>query len=134
MMRPGFIQHKMMCMLMYIKHVVRPRLQEDRRAATEAQRVRRARRQICMLFVRAYKYKKQKELLDKRVIDRGDRICGRTRNVGRLTPKGGVGYCDTRVNAERIKETALYKTHRWPRRDKIGPTLMGFLHHLWEIT
>ena len=27
------------------------------------------------------------------------------------------------MNTERIKETALYKTHRWPRRDKIGPTL-----------
>ena len=127
-------RHKMVSVMMYIRHVVRPQIQEERRAAAEAQRVRRARRQICMLFVRAYKNTKQQEMLSKRVRDRGERICSRTKNVGRLTPKVGVVYCDTRVNTTRIRETALYKTHRWPRRDKIGPTLVGSLQHLWGIT
>ena len=57
-----------------------------------------------------------------------------TVNVGRLTPKGGVVYRTGRVNTARIKDTEMYKTHRWPRRDKAGPTLAGILHDLWEIT
>ena len=100
----------------------------------QARRVREAKWRICALLVREYKNNKQRDMLDKRKELRGDRVCSRTINVGRLTPKGGVVYREGRVNTARIKDTEMYKTHRWPRRDKTGPTLAGILHDLWEIT
>ena len=76
----------------------------------------------------------QQQMLQDRAHARIGLVCANTRNVNRLAPKGGVMYDETRRNKPRIKVDDLYTTHRWPRRDKCGPTLARLLQHAWGIT
>ena len=126
--------HAMTCLMVYIRHVHRP---VQRRRECERREVARRRHGlwlICSTLVRIYKQDKQIETLRARAQAREGLVCAHTRNVGRLAPQGGVKYDETRRYRERIAESALYKTHRWPRRDKCGPTLVGLLYHMWGIT
>ena len=81
-----------------------------------------------------YKQAKQNEMLHKRAVTREGLVCAHTRNVGRLKPKGGVTYDETKRYRKRIEKTEVYKTNRWPRRDKCGPTLVVLLYQTWDIT
>ena len=56
-------------------------------------------------------------------------MCKYEECLGRLKPKGGVKYDETKRYRKRIEETETYKTNRWPRRDKCGPTLVGLLYN-----
>ena len=89
---------------------------------------------MCISIVQIYKNDKHTGILTDRAAARDGLICAHTRNVGRLTPKGDVTYDETRRNKTRIRVDEIYKTHRWPRRDKCGPTLANLLHHIWGIT
>ena len=89
---------------------------------------------ICAALVREYKQQKQQQVLDTRRRTREGLVCANTRNVGRLVPKGGITYDETRRHKAHIQVEDRYALRRWPRRDKCGPTLVNVLHHLWGIT
>ena len=86
------------------------------------------------MLVRIYKEEKQRGVLEERRRMRAGLVCANTRDVGRVTARGGVVYDETRRNAPRIQVYDKYKVKRWPRRDKCGPTLVVTLHYLWGIT
>ena len=126
----------MISMIVYVRIVARPEVRRVR-AGEEAKRkaVRKARWAICALLVREYKQMQQEQLLKDRQHTRIGRICENTRNVGRLAPKGGVQYDETRRNRPRIKDTDVYTLRRWPRRDKCGPALVHLLYDdVWDVT
>ena len=119
---------------MYICTVLRPAACEQKE---EQLRVKQRRHKTWLKWSRIwmlYKQQRQQEMLSERAKAREGLVCAQTRNVGRLGPKGGVTYDETRRYRARIEDTVLYRTHRWPRRDKCGPTLVGLLHHTWGIT
>ena len=94
----------------------------------------RARWRICAMLVRIHKGDKQRGMLEERRRMRVGLVCANTRDVGRVTARGGVVYDETRRNAPRIQVHDKYKVKRWPRRDKCGPTLVDLLHHMWDVT
>ena len=128
------IVHAMISMVVYVRIVARPERRVSAEEEAKRKAVRKARWAICALLVREYKQMQQEQLLKDRQHTRIGRICENTRNVGRLAPKGGVQYDETRRNRPRIKDTDVYALRRWPRRDKCGPTLATALHFLWDIT
>lgn len=128
------ILHAMKCMITYVRMVVRPALRVKELEVREEARLRHAKWRICALLVREYKQRKQTQMLEDRSKAREGLVCAHTRNVGRLAPKGGVVYDETRRNKARIQVGDMYTLRRWPRRDKCGPTLVNVLHHLWGIT
>ena len=128
--------HSMRCLVVYVRAVLRYAQCEQRVDAARRERKRKALWDICAILVREYNYKqmKQEETLRERKAARMGRVCAHTRNVGRLGPKGGVVYDETRRNRPRIQEENVYTLKRWPRRDKTGPTLARVLHYLWGVT
>ena len=125
------LQHAMRCLIQYVRMVYRPS-----RVAKHTQevRTRKAKWNICAYLVRTHKQAQHEKTLAERVTLRAGKICAHTRNVQRLTPKGITSYDETRRHRPHIKQHETYKTNRWPRRDKIGPTLVHLLHKIWEIT
>ena len=128
------IVHAMRTLGMYIRVVVRPNVKAAEEQQKQHKRRQHARWLICAKLVCIYKDMQQHMLLQDRAQARIGLVCANTRNVNRLTPKGGVTYDETRRNKPRIKVDDLYTTHRWPRRDKCGPTLARLLQHAWGIT
>ena len=128
------VRHAMRCLVVYVRWVIR--LAEERRKEqnAEARRKRHAKWMVCAVLVRIYKQQKQEEVLQQRAASRVGLVCASTRNVGRLGPKGGITYDDTRRHKAHIKDTDVYRTHRWPRRDKCGTALVDMLHHVWDVT
>ena len=126
--------HNIRCLVVYIRLIAKPEevARGDKRKREDLRR--RALWRVCAVLVRIYKQDKQQQILDERATQREGKVCAHTRNVDRLTPMGGVTYDETRRRGERIKQDEMYKTHRWPRRDKHGPTLVRMLHHAWGIT
>ena len=122
------ITHAMRCVFTYTRLITRPiESKKERRA--------RARWEICAMLVRIYKDGKQRDMLRERAERRGERVCARTRNVGRLAPKGGVTYDETKRRGAYTKEDEMIRgLHRWPYRDKCGPAMVALLHHTWDIT
>ena len=127
-------QHVMRCLLVYTRLVTRPMERKRGEEARELRRRRHAKWLVCAALVRIYKQQRQEAELRCRAAGRVGLVCASTRNVGRLGPKGGVTYDETRRHKAHIKETEVYRTHRWPRRDKCGQTLVGILHHMWDVT
>ena len=128
------IVHAMQCVVAYICMVFRPAAREQK---AEQLQVKQRRHNAWLKWSRVwtlYKQQRQQAMLDARAKARAGLVCAQTRNVGRLGPKGGISYDETKRYRARIEETALYKTHRWPRRDKCGPTLVGLLYNMWDIT
>ena len=130
----GRVKHSMRCLIVYCRWVHREEVKARKRKAEVARQKRHAWWPVLACAMRLYKQDKQQKLLEDRLVQRRGLVCASTRNVGRLGPKGGVRYDETRRNKPRIKETEMYRTHRWPRRDKCGPTLVGMLYHVWDIT
>ena len=128
------IMHAMQCMQAYVKIVLRPQRREREERVRRADAKRRARWRICAMLVRIYKEDKQRGILEERQRRRVGLVCANTRDVGRVTARGGVVYDETRRYAPRIQVYDKYKVKRWPRRDKCGPTLVVTLHYLWGIT
>ena len=128
------ILHNIKCIAAYIRMHVQPEEQMRRAKEERAVKRRKARWQIYALLVRIYKQEKQQRELEGRAKQREGKVCAHTRNVERLAPKGGVKYDETERRGERIKKEEVYRTHRWPKRDKHGPTLVKILHHIWGIT
>ena len=128
------VQHAMRCMIMYTRLVTRPRVAAKAVVMNEEKCRRHAKWLVCAVLVRIYKQNKQEAMLDSRVRQREGLVCASTRNVRRLAPKGGVTYDETRRHRAHIKDVDMYRTHRWPRRDKCGPTLVDLLHHMWDVT
>ena len=128
------MMHAIQCMATYVCMVLRPAAREQEE---EQRREKQRKHSMWLKWSRIwtlYKQQRQQEALSARVEARAGLVCAQTRNVGRLGPKRGVKYDETKRYRARIEDTALYKTHRWPRRDKCGPTLVGLLHHAWGIT
>ena len=116
------IMHAVMCLAAYVVRVSKVDEQEKRERRREAARERNRRRMRWTSLMRYYREQKQREILQSRLDHRGDRVCASTRNVGRLRPKGGVTYDETKRHETRIKEMEYYRVIRWPRRDKcVGP-------------
>ena len=130
----GRLIHGIKCMLVYNRMIHRPEREARRRTLEAARRRRHAWWPVLACAMRLYKQEKQQSMLAHRLEQRQGLVCASTRNVGRLGPKGGIAYCDTRRNKVRIKDTEVYRTHRWPRRDKCGPTLVSLLYYVWDIT
>ena len=128
------VQHAMRCMIVYTRLVTRPRAEAKAADMREVKRKCHAKWLVCAALVRIYKQNKQEAVLDSRATQREGLVCASTRNVGRLAPKGGVTYDETRRHRTHIKDVEMYRTHRWPRRDKCGPTLVELLHHMWDVT
>ena len=128
------LTHAMRCMVVYVQVVMRHTIREQRREAERKEKKRKALWNICAALVREYKQGKQVQALKDRRKQRLGRVCANTRNIGRLGPKGGVRYDETRRNRQRIQVEDVYTLKRWPRRDKDGPTLVRTLHYLWGIT
>jgi len=127
----GRIKHAMRCLICYIKMVYRP----SQLAKQEYEmNKRKAKWNICAYLVRTHKQAKHEKVLEERANRRMGKICAHTRNINRLKPKGGVSYDETKRHQPHIKQHETYKTNKWPRRDKIGPTLLHLLHHAWDIT
>ena len=116
------ITHAVMCLATYVVRVSRVDEQEKQEQRREAARERHRRRMRWSNLTRAFREQKQRQILKSRLDLRGDRVCASTRNVGRLRPKGGVTYDETKRHETHIKETEYYRVIRWPRRDKcVGP-------------
>ena len=133
----GRIIHAMQCVMQYHRWVQQPRRQALEREAKRAARRAWCRWFVCGTIVRRHKEMKQEKTLEARAAQRRGLICSRTRNVGRLGPKGGVVYDETDRRGSRLKETEICKActvQRWPHRDKCGPTLAQILHRVWEVT
>ena len=130
----GRMVHGIRCLIVYCRWVHRKEVREKRRKEEVVRRKRHAWWPVLACAMRLYKQDKQQKILDDRLVQRRGLVCANTRNVGRLGPKGGVHYDETRRNKARIKDTEIYRTHRWPRRDKCGPTLVGVLYYVWGIT
>ena len=128
------VMHAITMLRAYVMLVMRPDAQRQLEEKERSKNKQRARWNICAYLVRVYKNDKQQGILEDRAEARSGLICAHTRNVGRLKPKGGVVYDETRRNKTRIRVDEVYNTHRWPRRDKCGPTLARLLHHIWGIT
>ena len=128
------VTHAIRCLVVYARVVIRPARRAHEKKVAEVTRRRKALWKICALLVREYKQSRQEDILRTRKRGREGLVCGNTRNVGRLGPKGGVMYDETRRYRQRIGTTEEYKLKRWPRRDKGGPTLVGALHYIWGIT
>ena len=126
--------HSVKCIEQYIKWIAKPQMIVEQAAAEARNRIKLAKWSICAYLVRVYKQCKQEQVLLDRADARRGLICAHTRNVGRLTPKNGVTYSDTRRYKPRIPDTEYYRLHRWPRRDKCGPTLAATLYYVWGIT
>ena len=124
----------MRCRVVYIRLIAKPEEAVRGDKSKREEQRRRALWRVCAVLVRIYKQDKQQRILDERAKQREGKVCAHTRNVDRLTPKGGVTYDETRRRGERIKQDEVYKTNRWPRRDKHGPTLVRMLQHAWGIT
>ena len=84
--------------------------------------------------MRYYREQKQALVLAERARQREGKVCANTINVGRLAPKGGVTYDETKRHTRRIKEIERYKMRRWPWYDKCGRVLVDELYHAWGIT
>ena len=132
----GRILHATTCMVAYVRTVVQPMKRAREEEEVRCRGIERARWRICALLVRDLRQRKQQAVLDARKAKgaRAGLVCANTRNVGRLAPRGGVVYNETRRNRERIQASEVYVLRRWPRRDKCGPTLARLLHYLWGIT
>ena len=83
------IAHAMRCVVTYTRLVTRP-------IEHKKERRERARWEICAMLVRIYKNEVQGNTLRERAKRRGEKVCAHTRNVGRLAPKGGVTYDETK--------------------------------------
>ena len=128
------IKHAIITLGMYVRIVVRPQERRKTQELEEMQRKQKAKWNICAYLVNTYKNSVQQRILEERAEERRGLVCANTRNVGRLTPKGGVTYDETKRHKHRIKDDEYYRTHRWPRRDKCGPTLARLLHYAWGTT
>ena len=129
------VTHAVRCLVQYVRLVERPRNLELARAREGREAQRWKVRQRWARALSHYKNEIQGRMLAERLEMRGGLVCASTRNVRRLAPKGGVTYDETtRRTKARIRDDAMYKTNRWPLRDKCGPTLVGILHHAWGIT
>ena len=124
----------MKCLEQYIRWIAKPQALHKQAHILAQQKKQKALRRICGYIVRAHKHNIQQQLLQSRAQNRAGLICANTRNAERLTPKGGVVYDETKRNKPRILDTTLYRVHRWPRRDKCGPTLAATLYYIWGIT
>ena len=128
------VLHATKCMVMYVRMVVRPVIREREREEMRREKVKRARWRICALLVRSYRQSVQQDILSARAKSREGLVCAHTRYVGRIMPKGGVVYDETRRNRARIQISDVYKMRRWPWRDKCGPGLTQLVYYLWDIT
>ena len=104
---------------MYVRMVVRPVIREREREEMQRAKVKRARWRICALLVRSYRQSVQQDILSARAMSREGLVCAHTRYVGRITPKGGVVYDETRRNRTRIQISDVYKMRRWPWRERV---------------
>ena len=135
--RTDRILHSMRCVVQYNRWVHRRRRRELEQEAKRAARKAWCKWFVCGAIVRRHKEIRQEQLLAARAAQRGELICSRTRNVGRLGPKKGIVYDETNRRGTRLKETEICEActvQRWPHRDKCGPTLAQVLHKVWEIT
>ena len=131
------ILHAMKCVVQYDRWVHQRRQRQLEAEAKRAKKKAWHKWFVCGAIVRRYREMKQCDLLEARAAQRQGLVCSRTRNVGRLGPKGGVVYDETDRRGTRLKETDICKActvQRWPHRDKCGPTLAQFLYSVWEVT
>ena len=129
------IVHAVHAMRMYTVYVTRPAASVLHAKREAEKRKKHARWLICARLVCIYKGDTQKETIQRRLREREGLVCAHTRDIGRVTPRGGVTYDETKRRGNRIKDDEMYgMMKRWPRRDKCGPTMIGILHHAWGIT
>ena len=131
------ILHSMRCVVQYNRWIHRRRQRALAEEAKRAERKAWCKWFVCGAVVRRHKEMCQEALLTARMEQRGELICSRTRNVGRLGPTKGVVYDETSRRGTRLKETEIGEActvQRWPHRDKCGPTLAQILHRVWEVT
>ena len=130
----GRITHAMKCLITHIRivHRVEEATKREREVREGKEKMRKRMKWTNLL--RAYREEKQRDLLAHRLEQREGRVCASTRNVGRLKPKGGVTYDETKRHTKRIGDEERYRVWRWPRRDKCGPTLVHLLYDVWDIT
>ena len=127
------IIHAMRCLISYVSLVTRP---VQRRHAQQQQRARDIEKARRTLLKRAYsipiyKNELQQEELRLRATRRLGLVCANTRQAGSIIRQS---YDESQRRGKRIESTEVYRLHRWPRRDKCGPTLVGLLYHIWGIT
>ena len=128
------ILHATKCMVAYIRLAMHPVIREKEREEMRCAKIKMAKWRICALLVRSYRQGVQQSVLDARALARAGLVCANTRYIGRIMPKGGVVYDETRRNRARIQVSEVYNMKRWPRRDKCGPALTQLLYYLWDIT
>ena len=128
------ILHATKCMVAYVRLAMHPVIREKEREEMRCAKIRMAKWRICALLVRSYRQSVQQGVLDARALSRAGLVCANTRYIGRIMPKGGVVYDETRRNRARIQASEVYNMKRWPRRDKCGPALTRLLYYLWDIT
>ena len=81
--------HAIRCLVVYARVVTRPVKRAREKEEAKVGRRRKALWRICALLVREYKQSRQEDALYTRKREREGLVCGNTRNVGRLGPKGG---------------------------------------------
>ena len=128
------LRHDMSCLERYVRWIVSPSLRARKAQLLAAEIKKRARWRICAYLVATYRQSLHEDLLAARASSRHGLVCAHTRNAQRLRPKRGVNYDEKDRRPNRILPTETYRTHRWPLRDKCGPTLAIILYYLWGIT
>ena len=128
------LRHDMSCLERYVRWIVSPSLRARKAQLLAAAIKKRAMWRICAYLVATYRQSLHEDLLAARASSRHGLVCAHTRNAQRLRPKRGVNYDEKDRRPNRILPTETYRTHRWPLRDKCGPTLAAILYYLWGIT
>ena len=91
------VVHAMQCLNAYVTCVLRPAKIERERVQREEKRRKHALWLKWSNVWTKYKQWQQSEMLRLRVESRAGLVCEQTRNVGRLTPKNGVTYSETKT-------------------------------------
>ena len=88
------IVHAIHAMRMYTIYVTRPAACVLNKKREAEKRKKHARWLICarLMCISIYKGDTQKETIQKRLREREGLVCAHTRDVGRVTPRGGGGY------------------------------------------
>ena len=101
------VHHAMKCLVVHVRMVQRVEEAAKRERATREGEEKRRKRMRWTNLMRAFREEKQQETLERRLQQRGERVCASTRNVGRLKPKGDITYDETKRHTRRIKEEEI---------------------------
>ena len=104
--------------LAYVRLVLRPLLRERDKERCEVQRKQTLRRRLRYYLRKYVGVCTKNRVLNERSRVRSDHVVSRTRGA---TVAVRINYAERgAARRQYIGRTALYKTHRWPRRDRIG--------------